>query len=64
MKSIKKLSRKDKYNRQLKYLHLLRQAQDQAREVGDIPGYRLLKVEVRRIKEKCLFLQSMSMVEG
>ena len=59
MKSIKK----NKLNSQLKYFYLLNQAQDQARQVGDVLGKRLLKVESRRIKGKYLFLNSLGMSE-
>ncbi len=59
MRSIKKLARKNKLKGWLKYFHLIRQAQDQARQVGDLSGRRLLIVESKRIRGEYLFLESM-----
>ncbi len=59
MKSIKKLAKKNKLNSQLKYFHFV----NQARQVADILGKRLMKAESRRIKGKYLFLNSLGMSE-
>ncbi len=59
MKSIKKLAKKNKLNSQLRYFHLL----NQARQVADILGKRLMKAESKRIREKYLFLESIGMLE-
>ncbi len=59
MKSIKKLTKKNKLNRQLRYVHFV----NQARQVADALGRRLMKIETKRIREKYLFLESIGMFE-
>ncbi len=60
MKSIKKLTKNNKLNRQLKYVHLV----NQARQEADILGRRLMKFESKRTREKYLFLDSFGMYGG
>ena len=60
MKSIKKLTKNNKLNRQLKYVHLV----NQARQEADILGRRLMKFESKRTRVKYLFLDSFGMYGG
>jgi len=59
VKSINKLSKKNKLNSQLGYVHFV----NQARQVADILGKRLMKAESKRTREKYLFLESIGMFE-